>query len=312
MSTSLKNPRLVSLRWDGLFWRRIAYLASVHGPEWWKRIMVPLVGLTIFVLIGRNRGAVVNNLRHVLGSRGWWADHWAALKTFTEFSWVFEENFEMEANSAHGRALVETEKSGVQIEWPEGFDPLQVLEPGRGLIVLTSHFGSWEIGARVMQGLERPVNLVMATEANESVENFSLAGKERHGLRVIHSNKSLFSSVDMVRALRRGEIVAIQLDRSAPGQVTEDVEFFGEPAPFQLGPFALARTAGVPIWPVYVARVGRHRFRFLPEPLRRIDRRADRGEVCEVMREVVSGFESRVREYPFQWFQFHRVWPDAT
>lgn len=301
-----------ALRWDGLFWRRLAYLGSGWGPAWWKKSSPALFGALFFALIGPNRRAVVENLRHVQGRRGWREEQRAALQTFIEFAHVFQETLELESHRLHGAELADALELDLDIQYPPDFDLDELLAQPRGMIVLTSHFGCWEIGARVMQKLDRPVNLVMATEANETVENFAVGKKEQHGLNVIHSDRSMFSSVEMIRALRRGEIVAVQLDRAAPGQVTQPVDFFGRPAPFQIGPFMLAKLAGVPIWPVYVVRLGRRRFRFLPEPLRYVDRRADRDEVLRVMRDVIGSFEEHVLSYPNQWFQFHRVWDSGT
>jgi lauroyl/myristoyl acyltransferase len=114
----------------------------------------------------------------------------------------------------------------------------------------------------------------------------------------------------MIQALRRGEVVAIQLDRAVGDQVTRDVDFFGRPAPFLYGPVVRARLAGVPIWPVFVARLRRGCYRFLPEPLHTIPRDAGDEETYAVMRDVVKSFERRVREYPYQWFQFRPLWRD--
>ncbi len=297
-----------ALRWDGLFWRRVAYYGAFHGPDWWKMGTPPLFGALFFALIGRNRKAVVANLRQVLGRPGWRAEHRAALETFIEFAYAFQETLEFEGHRLHGSQLADALELELDIQYPPGFDLDAMLARETGMIVLTSHFGCWEIGARVLQKLDRPVNLVMATEANQTVEDFAVGKKQQHGLNVIHSDRSVFSSVEMIRALRRGEIVAVQLDRAAPGQVTEPIDFFGKPAPFQIGPFMLAKLAGVPIWPVYVVRLGRRQFRFLPEPLRRIDRKANRDDVLAVMRDVIGSFEQNVRTYPTQWFQFHRVW----
>ncbi len=297
-----------TLRWDGLFWRRLAYAAAVHGPGWFKRGAPPLVGAILFGLIGRNRRSVVRNLEPVLGRRGWWKDRAAGLRTFVEFARVFQETLESEGQGLRGADLADALGIDLDFQSRGGFDLEQLFAHDRGLVVLTSHFGCWEMGARVMQRLDRPVNLVMASEANETVDDFAVEKREQHGLRVIHSDRSLFSSVEMVRALRRGEIVAIQLDRSVPGQVTEEIDFFGRPAPFQLGPFMLAKLAGVPLWPVYVVRLGRRRFRFLPEPFHWIARDADREEVRRVMQAVVGRFEQNVLAYPHQWFQFHDVW----
>ena len=113
------------------------------------------------------------------------------------------------------------------------------------MVVLTSHFGSWEIAASLMQRFGRRVNVVMARESERVGRGVSRARcAQRSGLRVIHSDSSPFASLNMLQALRRGEVVAIQMDRSAPGQVTRAIEFFGAPAHFQYGPFALARLAG--------------------------------------------------------------------
>ena len=32
-----------ALRFDGLWWRKFAYLGSVYGPEWWKRYSPPWI-----------------------------------------------------------------------------------------------------------------------------------------------------------------------------------------------------------------------------------------------------------------------------
>ena len=301
-----------SFRWDGVFWRKLAYQLSMRAPGWIKAALAPIIGAVLFACIGRNRRAVAANQRQILGTSRWWPGQKAAFYTFLEFARVFAETLEIEGRQSHTREV--DRELEVDVQRPNGLEEEldEVLAGNRGLVVLTSHFGCWEMGARIMQRFERPVNLVMTTEANATVEQFSLETKKQHGLRVIHSNSSVFSSVGMIRALRRGEVVAMQLDRAAEGQVTESLNFFGRPAKFQIGPFMLARLARVPIWPVYVARTSRHSFRILAEPIRQIDRQANREEVVQVMQHVVSGFEQHVREYPHQWFQFHHVWEDAN
>ena len=112
----------------------------------------------------------------------------------------------------------------------------------------------------------------------------------------------------MLRALQRGEVVAIQLDRSAPGQVTKDIDFFGRPAPFQVGPFHLARAAGVPVWPVFAVSEARRKYKFLPSKVYRIPRRASEETLQKTVEEVVGFFEEKVRQYPLQWFQFRDFW----
>jgi lauroyl/myristoyl acyltransferase len=113
-----------------------------------------------------------------------------------------------------------------------------------------------------------------------------------------------------VRALRRNEIVAIQLDRPLGAGGTRPVPFFGAAAPFPSGPFVLARVAGAPLIPVFIARLGTRHYairvsgRFM---VARENRMLER-----VMTDVVAAFERIVREFPTQWFQFAPFWPSAA
>ena len=54
---------------------------------------------------------------------------------------------------------------------------------------LTGHFGSWEVAARHLSGLGRPVNMVVAHEPNPSVRDFMHAIRTRHGFRVIRGQQ---------------------------------------------------------------------------------------------------------------------------
>lgn len=285
-------------RHDGLFWRRLAYRGATEGPEWWKRTSPAAVAAIVFALVGRNRRGVVHNLRRIKGRRGAVADHLDALRTFVEFAYCVSETLEFASPYA----------KEMQVETPAEIERADFLPAGRGIVVLTSHFGSWEIAAHLMQRFGRRVNVVMAREANPSVEAFQSSLRERHGLRVIHSDSSPFASLNMLEALRRGEVVAIQIDRAAPGHVKRPIEFFGAPASFQYGPFALARIADVPLWPVFATRLGVRRYRIMPEGLRTIPRGASEQETLAVMRDVVRSFEAHVRAYPHQWFQFKPFW----
>jgi lauroyl/myristoyl acyltransferase len=288
---------------DGLFWRRFGYLGATRGPVWFQRAGPGLVAAIVFALSGENRRGAVANLRGILGTGGWLRDHLRALRLFSEFAYCTTDVWQYEA--AQEASDVERD---IEVVTPPEFDVERVLPGERGLVVVTSHFGTWEVGARVLKRFGRPVHLVMSAESNPTVEEFQRTWRERYGLNVIRSDSSPFSSLNMIQALRRGDVVAMQLDRAVGDQVTREVEFFGRPAPFSYGPFVLARMAEVPIWPVFVARLGRGRYRLLAEALRTVPRDGGEEAALAVMRDVVQSFERHVREYPHQWFQFRRVW----
>ncbi len=46
-------PRLrAALRFDGLWWRKLAWLGCVYGPEWWRRGSPPVIAFIVFLLVG--------------------------------------------------------------------------------------------------------------------------------------------------------------------------------------------------------------------------------------------------------------------
>jgi KDO2-lipid IV(A) lauroyltransferase len=182
----------------------------------------------------------------------------------------------------------------------------QALAEGRGLVAVTGHFGSWEVGARYLARLGRPVSMVTAHESNPTVRQYVHEFRTRHGFKVIYSDRSLFAGLPILQALRRHEIVGVQIEPWGPLPGSQEVEFFGQSTRFQLGPFAVARVARAPVVPVFALRTGIRRYE-----LRVIDRFDPRTAADSVaaLRATVAAYENLVREVPSQWLMFEDVWP---
>jgi len=290
---------LASARFDGVWWRRLAALGSARAPEWFKRGAPPVIGAAAFALAGERRRAAVANLERVLGADRAVA-RWAALRMFAEFARCTSEAMEHYGASP----------PPLRVDRPDP-DPVEVaLREGRGAIVLTAHLGNWDIAAKALRSFEAPVNVVMAPEPNERTSAFVRLTRERSGVRIVLASQSVFSSLALIGALRRNEIVALQLDRMQGAGGVRHLPFLGAPAPFPSGPFVLARLAGAPLIPVFVPRVGRRHYRVEPgEPIR-VPREARVPEALDrLMLSAVRQLEARVQRHPTQWFQFERFWP---
>jgi KDO2-lipid IV(A) lauroyltransferase len=291
---------LRTLRFDGLWWRKFAYLGSVYSPEWWKRYSPPWIAAIIFLCVKRNRRGAIANMRRVLGTQGWLRDHWHGLKVFIAFAHCMTESLE----------CLSPRPQPMTIDRPPN-DPVQAaIEQGRGVVLVTCHFGNWDVAARTLARYGRPFNLVMAREINETTADYVREAREAAGMRVLLSDSSVFGPFNMLRALRRNEIVALQLDRPLGGDGARSVEFFGAPALFQSGAIRLARLAGTPVFPVFVARCGPRHYRVVIGTEHRVARTASIDEMEHILASIVGEFEDLVREYPDQWFQFAPFWPE--
>ena len=298
---SLAARLRAALRFDGIWWRKLAWMGCVYGPEWWKQGSPPVIAALIYAGVGRNRRGAVHNLQRVLGDPDPRRAQRLALRMYAEFARCMTETLEHFGPRPHP----------VRIDQPARDVVGEALREGRGLVLVTGHFGNWDIAARTLETYDRPFNLVMAHETNATTSAYARAIRERAGMKVIFSDSSVFSSLNMIRALRDNEIVAIQLDRTLGIGTTRLVDFFGAPAPFASGPFQLARLAGAPLLPVFFPRLGTRHYGIRLGTRLTLPREArDTQSLARAMRAVAAEFEDVIREFPHQWFQFAPFWPE--
>jgi lauroyl/myristoyl acyltransferase len=178
----------------------------------------------------------------------------------------------------------------------------RVRDVAGGLVSLTAHVGNWELAGRLLaRRASRPTHVVVAEEEAPGLERW--VRRDGEGVRFVSRSRPTIA-VELVAALRRGEVVALQGDRGLGTRGDVAVPFFGRPAPFPLGPFVLARAAGVPIVPAFclLAPDRRYTVTVLP-PLS-----VSAGEEEDVARSWVASLEDVVRRHPTQWFNFFDVW----
>jgi lauroyl/myristoyl acyltransferase len=171
-----------------------------------------------------------------------------------------------------------------------------------GLISLTAHFGNWELGGRLLAcHTGRPTHVVVAPDEAPGLERW--LRRSGDGLRFV-PRASATAALNLLAALRRGEVVALQGDRALGGRSDVRVPFFGRRAPFPLGPFILARASGVPIVPAFCVLETDRRYAITvgePFPVKP-------GAEEVALARWVDQLEHAVRERPTQWFNFFDVW----
>jgi KDO2-lipid IV(A) lauroyltransferase len=284
-----------ALRFAGAFWRRFAALGCVYGPEWWKRASPPAIAGVIYAIARAQRDAVARNQHQVGGPVGRLAEHWRAYRVFAEFARSITES--MEQWGPRPKPL------DLTIRNREIFE--DALAEHRGLVVVTGHFGSWEVATRVMTHLGRPMNMVTADETNPTVRDFNHAMRTRHGFNIIYSGRSLFAGLPILQALRRDEIVGMQIEPWGPLSGSHLTEFCGRATRVQLGPFTVARLAKAPLVTVFALRTGIRRYELRVEG--RWDPRTP-AESVTALEESVAAYERLIREHPGQWMMFEDVW----
>jgi KDO2-lipid IV(A) lauroyltransferase len=172
----------------------------------------------------------------------------------------------------------------------------------RGVVLLTAHLGNWEFAGRLLSARGgRTAHVVLSAEQDRALEAYLRLDSPQ--LRFVTRDRAT-STLGLLAALRRAELVAMQADRPTGGRGDAIVPFFGEPAAFPLGPFVLARAAGAAVVPAFcvMAPGGRYRLE-IEAPIW-----VKPGEEQTALAAVVGTLERVIRAYPTQWFNFFDAW----
>ena len=189
----------------------------------------------------------------------------------------------------------------------EGAEHLKAaLAKGKGAIMVTGHFGNWELAGRVLAHAAGGALVVARTLSNPLVEARARRFREGGGLKVIGREGALRHVLNHLRA---GGCVAMLIDQNQrAGGVF--VPFFGKLASTVPSPASLALKYGAPVLAGYTYRIGnelRHCFHCDPafELIRTGDYRADVVANTALFTKRIEDF---VRQHPDQWFWLHSRW----
>ncbi len=290
---------LKKLRYDGLWWRKFAALGATYGPEWWKRYSPAAIGMFCFIFIGANRRNAIANLKRVCAESSR-SPTSVALRMFVEFAYCLSETLERFG----------PRPMPVRVDLPNP-DPIeQALESGRGAIVVTGHFGNWDIAAADLLRYGRPTHVVMAHEQNRSTNPYVERMRADRGLNIVYSDQSVLASLELLHALRRNEVVALQIDRLASLETAREVDLFGAAVRLPRGPFELARLSGAPLIAIFAPRRATRHYEIHFGEARTLTRTANAAEIEDCVNGVAREMEDMIRLHPHQWFQFEPFWVD--
>ena len=179
------------------------------------------------------------------------------------------------------------------------------LEKGKGVIVLTAHFGNWEI-ASLAASLNGYTMSVFAREQKyERLNNLLNEFRQSTGCKVIAKG---FSVKDIIKTLHNNGIVAMLSDQDA-GANGVFVDFFNRPASTAQGIIAFSSKTGASILPSFIARVGidKHVAR-AGEPLELINTGDKEKDAKANLQKIAGILEDQVRKFPEQWLWAHKRW----
>jgi KDO2-lipid IV(A) lauroyltransferase len=258
------------------------------------RVAPPVIGLVAFALAAERRRAIAESQQRVRGSRGPLNDALDVARTFVTYAECLTEGLRGPSHGAEIEAVV------------RGSEHLEdALAAGKGLVLVTAHTAGWELAGRLLlRELGLRVMIVERREDDAEASAIQDDARRAQGLIVAHAGDDPLSALPLLKHLREGGVVALQIDRLPDGMRSRHVRLFGKEGRIPEGPLRLAAASGAPMLTVFSARAGHGRYEVVARPPVWLERGASEAEIDAAAQKVADGFTEFVRRRPTQWFHF--------
>jgi Kdo2-lipid IVA lauroyltransferase/acyltransferase len=188
-------------------------------------------------------------------------------------------------------------------------DPELVLNKfneGKGLILMTGHFGNWEIGAASFSSqFNLKINIIVKPLRNPYVDKWMNNARTRWGNQVIPMGASIRKSY---QTLKNKEALALAGDQRGPEEGIK-LKFFGNDTSVYTGPAIFSLRTGVPIMYLLTIRQKDYRYKIIVEEISDDNLPEDENEkIVELSKRHMVFLEKYIRQYPDHWLWMHKRW----
>ncbi len=183
----------------------------------------------------------------------------------------------------------------------------RAMKAGKGVFILTGHFGNWELMSAAVSLRFAPKGAVIARPIDFlPAERLMYKLRSRFGNQIIPKQRAMRR---VIKAVKDNRAIGFLMDQNVDWYEGVFVRFLGRPACTNKGLALVALRTGTPVIPVFSVRQkdGRYRIIFESEVelVRTGNKTTDLEENTQRFSEIIERY---VSQYPDQWFWFHRRW----
>lgn len=184
---------------------------------------------------------------------------------------------------------------------------LAAIGKGKGVFVLTGHFGNWELMSAAISLIFAPGGAVVVRPIDFEAADRVITGlRSRFGTEVIPKQRAIRR---IMKAVQENRTVGILLDQNVDWYEGVFVPFLNRPACTNKGLALMAQRTGAPVIPAFSVRQEDGTYRIVFEKEVTIQETGDRTSDIEENTALFTRIiEKYIRRYPDHWFWFHRRW----
>ena len=179
------------------------------------------------------------------------------------------------------------------------------LTKGKGVILVSAHIGSWELGGIALGLLGYDVAGVVLTHKHKLVDNFFRRQREIKGLKAIRLAEAPRKCLEY---LRGNKIVILMVDRDFT-QNGLILDFLGKKAMLPRGAAVFSLKTGAPIIPTFITRNVDNTFTLhFDRPIEPGAIGDKQSDVESLMKKYLPFIEANIKKFPEQWLMFREFY----
>jgi KDO2-lipid IV(A) lauroyltransferase len=214
----------------------------------------------------------------------------------------------------HRAALLER----VAVDGREHLEAAERASPTGGVMIVTAHYGNWELAGARVAALGVPISVVYRGRNRVALDQ-ALLDLRTAGAPPPPGAPTAVEQIPTgptagrkaIRALDAGRKLLVLLDQNARRRDGVFVSFFSQPACTRSAPLDIAARSGVPVLPAFIRRDpdGRgHRIRIHPALQLEPGAFDDEEVLRRNVQRATAAIEQEIRAAPGQWLWTHRRW----
>ena len=181
----------------------------------------------------------------------------------------------------------------------------KAIADGKGFIILTGHFGNWELMGAWTAQHGFPLRVVGRSISDPRLDRLIVDIRNKAGYFNISRGKQ---TREILTALKNGYAIGMLIDQDTRVKGVF-VDFFNKKAHTPIGPVVLARKFNIPIIPMfmYLKEDLTYRVECFP-PVEQVDTGNREADIITNTQRCTDVYERIIRQHPEQWAWMHRRW----
>jgi len=192
----------------------------------------------------------------------------------------------------------------------DGEENLHQMKEGGFLI--GAHMGNWEIAGELLKRLDIKVNILMYENEKANIKALLDSVQSEKTMNIITLSEDMSHIIAIKNAMDNNELVVIHGDRFADGSPFIQAELMGQSAKFPYGPYYLIARFNKPVSFVFAFKETNKHYHFYATAAKRypkVKKISDRKEIsAQILNDYIPHLESKIKQYPHQWFNFYDFW----